>query len=81
MKTCTKCIIPETAETNKFNSNGSCSVCSQIDYKKEKIDWTERKKDLDKLINKYKGQGEYDCIIPFSGGKDSAFALYYLVKN
>lgn len=36
---------------------------------------------MDKLINKYKNQSEYDCIIPFSGGKDSSFALYYLVKN
>lgn len=81
MKTCTKCVIPETAESNKFDFNGTCSVCKQIDYKKKKINWTQRKKDLDKLINKYKNQSEYDCIIPFSGGKDSSFALYYLVKN
>lgn len=37
MKTCTKCVIPETAESNKFDFNGTCSVCKQIDYKKKKL--------------------------------------------
>lgn len=80
MKICTKCVIPETAETNKFSSNGVCSVCVQIEDK-GKINWIEKKRELDELISKYKNQGQYDCIIPFSGGKDSVFALYYLVKN
>jgi N-acetyl sugar amidotransferase len=80
MKICTKCVIPETAETNKFGSDGVCSVCVQIENK-GKINWIEKKRELDELISKYKNQGEYDCIIPFSGGKDSVFALYYLVKN
>ena len=80
MKICTKCVIPETAETNKFGSDGVCSVCVQVENK-GKINWIEKKRELDELISKYKNQGEYDCIIPFSGGKDSVFALYYLVKN
>ena len=80
MKFCKSCVVPETAETNKFGSNGSCSVCTQIESKK-KINWIARKIELDELINKYKNQSSYDCIIPFSGGKDSVFALYYLVKN
>ena len=68
MKSCTKCVIPETAETNKFGPDGVCSVCIQI-HDKEKINWIERKKELDELITNYKNQGSYDCIIPFSGGK------------
>lgn len=80
MKICTKCVTPETAETNKFGGDGVCSVCIQIDNK-AKINWDERKEDLNNLIAKYKNQNSYDCIIPFSGGKDSVFALYYLVKN
>ena len=35
---------------------------------------------LDKLIGQFKNKNNYDCIIPFSGGKDSVFALWYLVK-
>jgi N-acetyl sugar amidotransferase len=36
---------------------------------------------LDKLIEKYRGKYAYDCIVPFSGGKDSTFQLYYLIKE
>ena len=80
MKFCNKCVIPETAETNTFNDVGTCSVCTQIEIK-SKINWGDRAKDLDILIDKYKGKSDYDCIVPFSGGKDSAFALWYLVKQ
>ena len=33
MKFCSKCTIPETAETLVFDETGACSVCNQIDYK------------------------------------------------
>ena len=80
MKFCNKCVIPETAETHTFDNSGACSVCSNIESK-NKIDWSKRQEDLDIIIEKYKGKYEYDCIVPFSGGKDSAFALWYLVKE
>ena len=32
------------------------------------------------MIKDYKGKYDYDCIVPFSGGKDSTFTLWYLVK-
>ena len=80
MKICTKCVIPETAETNTYNDAGICSVCKQIEVK-SRINWQDRAQDLDDIINNHKGKSDYDCIIPFSGGKDSTFALWYLVKK
>ena len=47
---------------------------------KKKIDWENRQIDLDKLIEQYRDKHSYDCIVPFSGGKDSVFTLWYLVK-
>lgn len=81
MKYCTRCITPETHDTIMFDEEGVCSICKQIEYKNEKIDWEERRKQLDELISQYKGKGLYDCIIPFSGGKDSTFQLWYIVKE
>ena len=26
-------------------------------------------------------RGEYNCIVPLSGGKDSSYILYYVVEN
>lgn len=81
IKTCSKCLLPETQETITFDDAGVCNVCHQHDYKKEKIDWAQRKKELDSLVEEHRGKGSYDCLIPFSGGKDSAFTLLYLVKQ
>ena len=81
MKRCTKCNLPETHETITFDENGVCNICNQHIFKNERIDWAERKRDLDALIEEHRGHGDYDCIIPFSGGKDSTWALYYLVTE
>jgi N-acetyl sugar amidotransferase len=79
MKRCTKCLLPETVETIEFNDNG-CNICHSNVEIKEKIDWKKREKDLLNLIKKFKGKYDYDCIIPFSGGKDSTYQLYYVKK-
>lgn len=81
MKRCVKCNLPETHETITFDAQGVCNICSQQSFKRDAIDWTARKKDLDELVEKYRGQADYDCIVPFSGGKDSTWTLYYLVKE
>ena len=81
MKTCSKCVMPETAESLKFDDEGCCSVCKQLDQQKDKVDWKKRANEFDKIIDKYKGKGKYDCIVPFSGGKDSTFILWFLVTQ
>jgi len=79
MKRCTKCLLPETHETIRFNTDGVCSVCENFEQKSN-IDWAAKKNELHAILDKHRGQGNYDCIIPFSGGKDSVFTLYYAVR-
>lgn len=81
LKRCSRCLLPETHETIVFDGSGVCNVCRQIEYKAEKIDWRKRKDDFIELINLYKGKNSYDCVVPFSGGKDSTWTLYYLIKK
>ena len=81
MKRCIKCNLPETHETIIFDAQGVCNICNQQDYKKGSIDWNQRKKDLDQLVEEYRGKYDYDCLVPFSGGKDSTWTLNYLVKE
>jgi N-acetyl sugar amidotransferase len=80
MVRCTRCLLPSTHETIRFDSEGICSICRNYEQKLE-IDWTAKQKALDELISNVKGKYDYDCIIPFSGGKDSTFTLLYVVKN
>jgi N-acetyl sugar amidotransferase len=81
LKRCTKCLTPETHESITFDEQGVCSVCRQVEFKDGKIDWEQRKADLKDLIESYRGKYDYDCIVPFSGGKDSTWTLYYLMKE
>ena len=73
--------MPETAESLTFDEDGVCSVCHQIDYKHEAIDWDARMTEFDKILEHVRGKHDYDCIVPFSGGKDSTFTLWYLVTQ
>jgi N-acetyl sugar amidotransferase len=64
-----------------FDEHGVCSVCRQIEFRDENIDWVARRRDLEALVAQYKGKGQYDCIVPFSGGKDSTFQAWFVVKE
>ena len=81
MKICSKCVMPETAESLKFDDNGSCSVCTQIKFKQTNVDWKSRGKEFDFILNRFRNKNDYDCIVPVSGGKDSTFTLWYIVTQ
>ena len=81
LRCCTRCGLPETYETIEFDKHGVCNICCSAAHKQHNIDWDERKRLLDQLIDKHRGKSDYDCIVPFSGGKDSTFQLYYLMTE
>lgn len=81
LKKCVRCGLPETYETIEYDAQGVCNICRQRNYRNTKIDWPARKVMLDDMIAEYRGKYEYDCIVPFSGGKDSTFTLLYLMKE
>ncbi len=66
--------------TVEFDKDGVCAACNYV--KKEfddTINWKEREKELRDLCDKHrKNNGEYDCLVPGSGGKDSIYASYVL---
>jgi hypothetical protein len=77
MKKCTRCILPENYPGIKFNEKGICNFC--LVYKKAESKGLDR---LEKIFKKYRNsKREYDCLVGISGGRDSSYALYYLVKK
>lgn len=79
LKKCGSCLLPETYETIEYDTAGVCNICRGKEYRDERIDWAARGTMLDELIEQYRGKYDYDCIVPFSGGKDSTYTLWYLV--
>ena len=82
MKYCKKCVMPDTKPDLFFDENGVCDACQSADKKNKLIDWPERKKEFDGLIEKYRSKdtSRYDCIVPVSGGKDSTYQAYLMKK-
>lgn len=90
---CKKCVISNqrpvseiefkhTIKTKKRSMNldeeGVCDACRTHELKK-RIDWKQRKEELLRLLDSYRrSDGYYDCVVPGSGGKDSAFAAHIL---
>ena len=58
--------------------DGICEACKQNELKIN-IDWEIREKKLIELLDKHrKNNGDYDCLVPGSGGKDSAYQAHIL---
>src|SRR6185369_10413967 len=49
---------------------------------KHERDWVAARERLDRVAADAKAKGaEYDCIVPFSGGKDSTFTAWYICRE
>ena len=59
------------------NDEGLCTLCEK---KKEfeKIGWDKLKSMFEERIESIRGKGDYDGLIMWSGGKDSAYLAYFL---
>lgn len=66
--------------TVEFDEKGVCAGCNFVEKEFDQtINWKDREQELIEICNKYrKNNGEYDCIVPGSGGKDSIFASHIL---
>ena len=53
MKRCTRCLTKETVDTITFDEFGVCSVCRQVEFKKEKIDWEDRGRQMQEMIARH----------------------------
>lgn len=74
---CKKCVLPNTHPYISFDENGICNYCNSYISKKYKgIDA------LNELVDKIKSeQNRYDCLVGLSGGRDSSYLAYRLVKG
>jgi glutamine---fructose-6-phosphate transaminase (isomerizing) len=77
LRRCTRCLLPHTTPFIKFDEHGVCNYCHNHDCRI--TDSALGKEALEKAVSKYRNKhGEPDCIVGFSGGRDSSYALYYV---
>lgn len=78
MRRCTRCVLPETYPEISFDKQGVCNYCQT---------WTVPisplgPEKLDAVLQHYrKGNGQLDCLVACSGGRDSSFVLFELKER
>lgn len=88
---CKRCVISNqrpssTVEFKNINNNKNginidkdniCDAC-KYSLEKNRIDWNKREIELENVLSKYRKKNGYDCVVPGSGGKDSAYTAHIL---
>lgn len=76
---CKLCTVSNQRPRITFDEAGVCSACNFASFKREKIDWSERERELVELCDRFRSpNGEFDVIVPCSGGKDGSFVAHQL---
>jgi glucosamine--fructose-6-phosphate aminotransferase (isomerizing) len=77
LRRCTRCVLPETMPFIKFDNEGVCNYC--INYKARNK--PRPVAELFDLVEPYRRPGTEDCLVPFSGGRDSCYGLHLIVNE
>lgn len=81
MRYCKRCVMPDTKPDLLIDDEGICNACRSYENRKQ-IDWEQRRRELLQLLDRYRRHdgGDWDCIVPVSGGKDSTFQVVQMLK-
>ncbi|WP_025679056.1 non-ribosomal peptide synthetase [Paenibacillus massiliensis] len=80
---CAACGLPSTYPGISFDDMGKCSVCTgQEQYRSAAEQYFQGMEQLQSKLQpvEKENQPSYDCLLLYSGGKDSTYALYRLVE-
>ena len=79
---CARCILSAAFPGVQIGDDGLCSTCRSaptIEEMGRVRDALRRETKL--VLERDRGSGSYDCLVAFSGGKDSTFVLQLLVRE
>jgi len=74
---CTRCILTETMPFITFDELGVCNYCHNYRIRNR----PKPLKELETLLEPFRRSHGNDCIVPFSGGRDSCYGLHLIVKE
>lgn len=77
LKRCSRCILPETMPYIRFDEQGVCNYCHNYKIRNQ----PKNKEELFNIIDRYRRSRGNDCIVPFSGGRDSSYSLHVIVNE
>jgi N-acetyl sugar amidotransferase len=76
---CKLCVVSNQRPRIVIDEEGVCSACRFSYEKYHVIDWSERERQLEQLLDQHRrNDGTWDVVVPGSGGKDSAYVAHQL---
>ncbi len=76
---CKKCHTPNSRPLMIFNEDGVCSACTNNEFLNKNVSWEEREEEFKRICKDIRSKkNNYDCVVPFSGGKDSSSIAHKL---
>lgn len=84
MSNCKNCLLPAAVPGANLDVSGTCATCRDPLALSNSLEDSARRLrqiDLEQALEQCRGQGEYDCILNLSGGKDSCYLLYKLRRE
>lgn len=81
MHICKNCVLDSRFPGISFDEKGICNFCCNSKGRDEQTLLKKRYEEkFIELVKNYKGKSSYDCVVAYSGGKDSTYTLN-LIKN
>lgn len=81
MKKCKQCLLPAAVPGSQIDSAGVCGFCRAPLTERASVQPDPaHRDDLEQTLRAARGagRGQYDCLVPLSGGKDSIYLLHKL---
>ncbi len=84
MERCSLCILPRNYSAVEFGPGGVCSLCRDRDAaaRTEAAERERLRAELERIVAGLReGPGDYQCIVPISGGLDSSYVAYVIRRR
>jgi hypothetical protein len=79
---CSNCGVSEYFPGVKFNEEGVCNLCTREGTRQEIDALRENMRaQVESVLKNTSRRGDYDCIVAYSGGKDSSMTLLKLSRD
>lgn len=78
-RSCAQCLLNDSLPGVRILNNGLCNYCVEYQQQANAGEYSQEK--VFSLVEQYRGKDKPDCVVAYSGGKDSAAALLTAIEQ
>jgi len=81
---CISCVLPRSTRNLRFDQDGRCELCGKAPADSTSKAAGDGSATIEEVVDRIRQRGRgrpYDCVMGLSGGRDSTYMLYELVRE